>query len=919
MNLSSRIATWWRAVAKRDELDRQVREELEFHLEHHAENLMRSGVPREEAWRRARAQLGSLAAGRENCRAASGSRFVDELRTDLRYALRMLARSPGFAAIAVGSLALGIGVNTVLFTAAQHMLLDRLVVPHPQQLRLRAWTEPKEGAVESLWGWYDDLPGGGETSTSFSYPVYQQLRKQNSTMESLFAFKTLDRQTVTFDGHAEAVTAEMVSGNYYSSLEVWPQLGRGIQESDDGQPGRGPVVVISDQFWTREFARSPQVIGKTILFNMTPMTIIGVNPRGFTGAFSAQETPDLFFPFSMQPIAAPMIFGEAPSSSLLANTNFWWVQVMGRVKPGVPDPTAVASFNVLLDAAVRATMVVKNHRQTPRMLFMDGTRGQNPAAEDLAKPITVLLGLGGLVLLLACANLANLLLARASARQREMSVRLALGAGRWRVLRQMMTESLLLSLLGGAAGLGLAYGVRSTIPRMVSNAWGPPAFSARFDWRIFGFAAVISIVTGLIFGLAPALQSSRVQVSSSLKEAAQAASRRQRGLAGKTIVVVELALSVLLVVGAGLFVQTLLRLGHSSLGFQPDQLLLFELQPPQTHYPGPANISLYRLLDQRLATIPGIRSVALTSVPLISGNAMVHTFIPECQQRKPEGNPSVLSNDVGEGFFSTYGIPIVAGRGFNSADTETSRKVAVVNESLAKKYFPGLNPIGRTFEAGLHNPIRIEIVGVCGDAKYHHLREDPEPTYYAPYWQNSNGIEQATFALDTSLDAKTLAPTLPQVVQSFVGNLPLLDKRTRDAKICAGMQHERIFAGLTAAFGVLALVLACIGIYSIMAWMVSRRTNEIGIRMALGARSEQVQGMVLREAAWMTLSGVAIGVAGALALGRVVASLLYGLKAWDPMTFALSALLLILVALGASWIPARRAAGVDPIQALRHE
>jgi predicted permease len=919
MNLFSRMTTWWRAIAKREELDRQVREELEFHLENYAEDLMRSGVSREEALRLARARLGSLAAGQENCRAAWGSRFVDELWTDLRYALRMLARSPGFAAIAVGSLALGIGVNTVLFTAAQHTLLDRLAVPHPEQLRLLAWTEPKEGAVESLWGWYDDLPGGGETSTSFSYPVYQQLRKQNTAMQSLFAFKPLDRQTVTIDGHAEAVAAEMVSGNYYSSLEVWPQLGRGIQESDDGKPGSGPVVVISDRFWTREFARSPLVIGKTILVNMTPMTIIGVNPRGFTGAYSAQETPDVFLPFSMQPIAVPLTFGDAVSSSWLTNTNLWWVLVMGRMKPGLSDRTAAASLNVILVQAVRATMTVKNNRQTPRMLITDGSRGQNPAAEGLAKPISVLLGLGGFVLLLACANLANLLLARASARQREMSVRLALGAGRRRILRQLLTESLLLSLLGGAAGLTLAFGVRNAIPRIMSNAWAPPPFSARFDWRIFSFGAGISILTGLIFGLAPVWEATRVQVSSSLKDAAQTASRRQRGLAGKTIVVVEIALSMLLVVGAGLFVQTLLQLGHSKLGFHPDHLLLFELQPPQTHYPGAANIPLYRQLEQKLTAIPGIRSVALTSVPLVAGNAMMHTFIPEGQQRKPEGNPSVLSNDVGESFFTTYGIPIVAGRGFNGTDTETSRKVAVVNESLARKYFPDLNPIGRTFEVGLHQPIRIEIVGVCGDAKYHHLRQDPEPTYYVPYWQNSHGIEPATFALSTSLDAKTLAPTLRQIVQSIDRNLPLLDLRTQDEQIAANMQPERIFAGLTAAFGILALILASIGIYSIMAWMVSRRKNEIGIRMALGARSAQVQGMVLREAAWMTLSGVALGVAGALALGRVVASLLYGLKSWDPMTFAASALLLILVALGASWIPARRAAGVDPIRALRHE
>ncbi|MEA2260716.1 MAG: hypothetical protein QOJ51_3541, partial [Acidobacteriaceae bacterium] len=820
---------------------------------------------------------------------------------------------------AVGSLALGVGVNTVIFTAAQHMLLDRLAVPHSEQLRLLKWTQPHGGVVENMWGWWDDSSSPGETSTSFSYPVYQQLRKQSSAMESLFAFKPLDRQTVTVDGHAEAVEAEMVSGNYYSSLGVRPQLGRGIQEPDDGSPGRGPVVVISDRFWMKQFARSANVIGKTILVNMTPMTIVGVNPPGFSGAYSAQGTPEIFLPFSMQPIVAPQNVAGSPSSSLLTNDDLWWVLVMGRMKPGLSDPTAAASLNVLLDAAVRATMPVTKDSQIPRLLVTDGSRGQNPAAEGLAKPICVLLGLGGLVLLLACANLANLLLARASARQREMSVRLALGAGRWRILRQMMTESLMLSLLGGAAGLVLAYAVRNAIPRMTSNSWAPVGFSARFDWRIFAFAAGVSITTALIFGLAPAWEVTRVQVSSALKDAAQTATRRRRGLAGKTIVVIEVALSMLLVVGAGLFVQTLIQLGHSRLGFRPDNLLLFALQPPQTRYQGAASISLYRRLEQKLVAIPGIQAVTLTGLPLIAGNVGMHTFIPEGQQRKPEGNPSVLTNDVGQSFFSTYGIPIVAGRGFTTSDTETSRKVAVVNESLAKKYFPHLNPIGRTFEAGYRDPIRIEIVGVCGDAKYDRVRKDPDPTFYTPYWQNKNGVPQATFALATRLDTKTLAPALRQAVQSVDRNLPLLDLRTQDEQIAASMQQERIFASLTAAFGVLALVLACIGIYGTMAWMVSRRMQEIGIRIALGARSKQVQGMVLREAAWMTLLGVAAGVCGALALGRVVTSLLYGLKPWDPATFAVAATVLVLVALVASWIPARRAAGVDPIRALRHE
>ncbi len=917
MSLRSRIATWWRAVTERDALGRQVKEELEFHIESYAEDLMRSGFSREQAMQRARAELGSVAVGQEKCRAAWGSGFVDEVWADLRYAMRMLVRSRGFAAIAVGSLALGVGVNTVIFTAAQHLLLDRLAVPHPEQLRLLAWKQPHGGVIERMWGWYGALPGGAEGSTSFSYPVYQELRKQSFGMESLFAFKPLDRQTVTLDGHAQAVDAEMVSGNYYSSLGVQPQLGRVIQESDDRSPGDSPVMVISDRFWMKEFARSPHVIGKTILVNLTPMTIIGVNPRAFTGAYSAQGTPDIFLPFSMQPLAAPQNFSQSDSPSLLANTDQWWVMVMGRIQAGQPDATVAASMSVQFDAAVRATMPVKD-RQMPRLLMTDGSRGLNPALEDLAKPIWVLLGLGGFVLLLACANLANLLLARASARQREMSVRLALGAGRGRVLRQMMTESLMLSLLGGTAGLLLAYAVRNAIPRMMSSPWAPLVFSARFDWRIFGFAAGVSIATGLIFGVAPAWQASRVQVSSGLKQAAQTATRRRRGLAGKTIVVIEVALSMVLVVGAGLFVQTLLQLVHARLGFRPDKLLLFEVQPPHTRYRGAASIPLYRQLEQKVAAIPGVQSVALTGLPLISGNVMLYTFIPEGQQREPHENPSVLANSVGETFFSTYGIPIVAGRGFNDSDSETSRKVAVVNDSLAKKYFPHLNPIGRTFETGFRDPVRIEIIGVCGDVKYDRVRKDPEPTLYTLYLQEG-GLEQATFALATRLDAKTLAPALRQAVQSVDRNLPLLDLRTQEEQIAASMQQERIFADLTAAFGALALVLACIGIYGIMAWMVSRRMHEIGIRIALGARSEQVQGMVLREAAWMTLLGVVAGVGGALALGRVVMSLLYGLKPWDPATFAVAATVLVLVALAASWIPARRAAGVDPIRALRHE
>ncbi len=912
------MQTWWRAVAEHQQVDLQIDEELQFHIDSYSEDLMRSGVPRVEARRRARAEVGSLTAGRENCRAAWGTRFLDELRGDLRYAVRMLAKSPGFAAIAIGSLALGIGANTVIFTAAQHSLLDRLDVPHPEQLRLLEWSEPHGGVIESLWGWWDD--GAGDTlSTSFSYPVYQRLRAQNRTMENVFAFKPLDRQTVTVHGRSEAVPAEMVSGNYYSSLGVRPQMGRGIEDSDDGEVGSSPVVVISDRFWTRQFGRSPDILGTSILVNLTPMTIVGVNPPGFTGAYSAQGIPDIFLPFSMQPIVMPQDFGSPESASLLADTHLWWVLVMGRVKPGVSDPTAAASLSVALDAAVRGTMTVKKDSAVPKLLLTDGSRGQNPDAEGMARPIYVLLGLAGFVLLLACANLANLLLARAGSRQREMSVRLALGARKGRILRQMMTESLVLSLTGGVAGLLLAWGVRNAIPRLLASRWNPPAFTAQLSWPILAFAAGISIVTGLVFGLAPAWQATRVQVSSGLKDSAQTVTRRQRGLAGKTIVVVQVALCILLVVVAGLFVQTLSHLGHARLGFRPHHLILFDLEPPQTRYPNAASIPLYRQLEQKLSALPGVQSATLLRTPLISGNVSFRTIVPPGTQRKPDGNPSAEFNDVGESFFSTFRIPIVAGRGFNESDTETSRNVAVVNESFAKKYFPSLNPIGRTFEAGLRDPYTVEIVGVCADAKYDSVRKSTEPTFYALYRQEKHGVAAVTFALRTSMDPADVVPSLRQVVQSVDRNLPILDIRTQDEQIVASLQHERIFASLTSGFGVLALVLASVGIYGIMAYSVSRRINEIGIRMALGAQPGQVLRMVLGEASWLVLLGVATGMAGALAMSRLIASLLYGLKAWDPATFTVSATLLILVAIAASWIPARRAAGVDPMRALRHE
>jgi predicted permease len=757
-------------------------------------------------------------------------------------------------------------------------------------------------------------PDGKHLSTSFTYPAYQQLRRQNRVFDDVFAFKEFPRLTATIDAQSEAVSAQLVSGNFYRTLGVQTVLGRPILDSDDGAPGSGAVAVISDEFWTRRFGRSPDVVGKTIQLNLTPVTIIGVNPKGFTGASSTQEAPDMILPFSMAPIATP-VWSKNP---LLTDPDLWWVPVMGRVKPGVSDEQARAALDVVLNAAVRSTVTMGKDEAIPSLILQDGSRGENYAGVLFSKPAYVLAVLSGFVLLLACANLANLLLARASSRQREMSVRLALGAGRSRILRQMFTESLLLSCVGGIAGLGLGYCGRNLIPHLLSSSWHAFTSDIEFDWKIFGFTAAISILTGLLFGLAPAWQASRTQVSSGLKDNAQSVTQRSRNVTGKTIVVVQVALSMLLLVGAGLFVRTLMNLNGSHLGFRPDGILLFSLQPPRTRYAEPKDLAFYHRVEERLRAVPGVDAVTLSDITLISNGISDRDFTPDGLPKKPtEEEQSALVMSVGQDFFSTMGIPIIAGRAFSSTDTETSPFVAIVNQRLVKEFFPAnINPIGRTFTQDKQH---ITIVGICGDAKYNSLRYDPPATFYLPYRQQLSGRQSMTYEISTRMKPAAIVPALRAAVASVDKDVPLLDVRTQQEQIDDTTRNERIFASLTSGFGVLALILACIGIYGIMAYAISRRTNEIGIRMALGARPGRVLRMVLGEAWWMAVIGVVAGLGAAVAMGRLIASMLFGLKPWDPVTLGIAALLLVAVAFAASWIPAQRAAGVEPMKALRHE
>ena len=534
------------------------------------------------------------------------------------------------------------------------------------------------------------------------------------------------------------------------------------------------------------------------------------------------------------------------------------------------------------------------------------------------KPVYVLMTLTGFVLLLACANIANLLLARGALRQREMSVRLALGAGRSRVLRQLLTESLLLAGIGGAGGLLLGYLGRNAIPRLLANAWDRSALNVPMDWGVFGFAAGVTLLTGLLFGLAPAWMAARAEVSSSLKESAQTTTRRRKGLGGKAIVAFQIALSTLLVVGAGLFLRTLWALNSVDVGFRTDHLMLFEVAPPKQRYGPGKDVQLHQRLEQGFAALPGVEGVAPSWVAYIADNMSNDDFMPEGETVAQDHRGAEDVNVVGNTFFQTMGIPIIGGRGFAAQDTATSPKVAVINQALAKKRFPHVNALGKRFQTGDEKHEWVQIVGICADTRYAKLRAASPPQFFMPYVQQAE-VGGLTYAIRTRLDPGELVPALRRVVQQSDRDLPIIDIRTQREQIDANMQMERAFAALTAGFGLLALALACVGIYGIMAYSVANRRNEIGIRMALGAQPGQVRGMILRESTWLAGAGIVVGVGAALLLARLVKSMLYGIQPYDPATLAGGVAILMAVAVAASWIPARRAAGVQPMEALRHE
>jgi len=890
--------------------------EVQTHIELLSERLVRQGMSQEDAAWAARRQFGNTMLLEQRQRELRAFLWPATVFQDVRYGLRMLAKSPNVTVIVIISLALGIGANTAIFSLAKAALFDALSVPHPDQLRLLAYTRDDKSAVRHDWGDFYTDSQGRTVVASFSYPVYQRLRDRDHSLGDLFAFVDLNQfehLSATIDGHAQVVSAELVSGNFFQGMGVGTVLGRPIGPADDAVPASGAVAVISDSFWQRRFDRSLSVIGMIVDVNLTPITIIGVAPRGFAGASHVHTPQDLFLPLSMQPVIFPKETGP-----LLSDADTWWVQIMGRLQPGISVKEAHASLAVSLNQAVRSTMTVPAGRSVPPLFLLPGGRGWNYAAQELEHPMPVLLALAGLALLLACVNVANLLLGRSSSRNREISVRLALGASKGRVVRQMLTESLCLSALGGFVGLLLGYLGRNILPFLLSSPWGPAALSIRFDWRVFAFTLVISVLTGLVFGVGPAWQATRASINAGLKDGGTTVTRHRRGIAGKMLVILQVSLCMLLLVCAGLFVRTLANLNALDPGFNKRGLLLFAIEPPVQRYPAPKNIEALHRVEERIASLPGVESVTLSREALLAQSGSESDFLVEGRPGTAGRKKYVPFNSVGQSFFTTMGIPILYGRSFDLRDSSSSPGVAVINRALAQKEFAGTNPIGASFRMN-EGGEQFEIVGVCADAKYAWIRADDSPNFYVLYTQQKDANGSMTFEVRTKGNPRDFSGAIRGAVESVDKDLPLIEVRTQEEQIDATLAPERSFATVTSGFGILALVLASIGVYGVMAAGVSRRINEIGVRMALGARTDQVLRMVLGEATGLALAGVGAGLWAALLLTRFLRSLLFGLNPTDSLTLAGAGLLLSVVATLASWGPARKASRIQPVQALRHE
>ncbi len=836
---------------------------------------------------------------------------MGNLLQDLRYALRTFRKSPLFVAVALLSLAFGIGANTAIFTLVDQVLLRLLPVKDPQQLVL-------------LWGRGPHY-GSNNGRYKLSYPMYKDISANNQVFSGMFA-RWNTSMSVSAEGKTERVEGELVSGSYFPVLGVGAALGRVLTPDDDKTPGGHPLAVISYRYWVSRFARNSNVIGKKILVNGYPLTIVGVSQGGFDGTspgYAPQIRVPLVMKAEMDPVGAGFDYN-------FTSRRGRWINVFGRLKPGVTAQQAKASlqpfFHQMLEMEIREkgfARAAPETRQRFLTMWIDllpASKGDSNLRRQFSSALLVLTAIVGLVLLIACANVANLLIARATARQREIAIRLALGASRSRIISQLLIESLTLATAGGIAGLLLAMWMDQALLGFLPASDAPLAISTTPDARILLFTMGVSLLTGIIFGLAPALQSTRPQLAGTLKEQVGSIAGGASVGIRKTLVVTQVTLSLLLLIGASLFIRSLSNLKDLDPGFKIGNLLEFSVNPTMSGYKPERSLDFYRQLRENLDAIPGVESSTLAVMPVLADDEWDNSMAVEGFAHKPGNTPDPHMQFITPDFFKTMRIPILAGRDFRMTDAKGAPEVCIVNEKFAKRYFKDGNALGRHVGMGGDpgTKLNIEIVGIVGDTKYENMREEVPIEVYQPYNQvpfvlgmmgyvrTARQPEQAFSAIRRVVNG--LDPTLP------VSNMETLEKQQQESLIT-----ERLVATLSAGFGILATLLAAIGVYGVMAYLVAQRTREIGVRMALGAATGDVVWLVMKEVLLLAGIGIAIGLPAALALTKFAKAQLFGIQPNDALSMALATLAIAMVAILSGYIPARRATLVDPMRALRWE
>jgi len=848
--------------------------------------------------------------------------WIGVVGRDFGYALRTLRRSRGFAAVAALTLALGIGANTAIFTLLDQVLLRLLPVKNPQQLVLLTMRGRHYG---NNWG-----------GNAISYPMYRDFQDHNEVFSGMFC-RFPEHVSMTFGGQSERVAAELVSGTYFNVLGVGTAVGRAFTPEDDRVPNGHPLAMLSYDFWKQRFGGDSQIVGKTILVNNHQMTIIGVAQAGFDGVELGHATK-IFVPVMMEQeiIIGPM--------KMLTDRRSRWVNAFGRLKPGVTETKAKASLQPFMHSMLEMEVkeaAFRNASAYDREQFLKcwidvlpGSQGRASLRRELRTPLWVLMATTGMVLLIACANIANLLLARATGRQKEIAVRLAMGATRGRIVGQLLIETLSLSALGGILGLALAFwGDKALMAVYLPSDSGNLNISTAPDLRILAFTLAVTVVTGVIFGLAPALQSTRPDVGRTLKDQAGAVVGGGHGRLRNALVVTQVAVSLLLLIGAGLFLRSLKNLSNLGTGFPAERLVGFNIDPSLSGYTPQQLNTFYQQLTDSLGAIPGVQSVAVASMRIMENDEWDSGLTAEgYSPTKPDDHPQAYMNQIGPGYFATLGVPIVAGRDFRLTDNrvvkragatdefDTTPTTVIINEKFAQRFFAGRNPVGMHLgfgtDPGTHTD--MEIIGVVKDIKYTNLRDEIPIQAYVPY-MNSPYLGGMTTYVRTAGEPNQLMSSVRAKMRELDSNVPIYAMRTMDEQISNSLSTERMIASLSTVFGFVATVLAIIGLYGVMSYSVAQRTREIGIRMALGAEQGKVIGMVMREVVTLIMIGVGVGVPAALVLTRVVKSQLYGLEAHDPWTLGLATGLLAMVACAAGYVPALRASRVDPMKALRYE